>query len=322
MSSHRLDVARRVRPARRPGAAGRGPSAGTSSASWASTCPGGVWPVAGPGRDGPSGRHPPQPGLRQRRPVAGDPLPGGHALRRRRCCRSPWATTGPEAGRAVLLLLPLGLAALHPAVLRPAVRLARRVTRRPLMIDHPAVAPHRRRGAPLRPDLGVHRRVDHGAVAKAIEPDASIPRLLFATVLSWIAGFVVMFAPGRGRRPRGRLHRLLRPALRAGRHRRPHLPGAVHPRRCGRCRPLDPAAATGAPGGAPRRGHRPRPRRHPRRRPATAAPARRRRARGDARGRAGRPDRCPARRPAIVSGRRPRRCGAGARPARCRPRRG
>lgn len=99
----------------------------------------------------------------------------------------PWA--------AVLLLLPLGLLALHPVVLRPVVALARRATGRELLITIPR----------WRHSVGVVLRyvptwvfigASTTAVAKGIAPDASIPQLMFATVLSWIAGFVVIFAPG------------------------------------------------------------------------------------------------------------------------------
>ncbi len=102
---------------------------------------------------------------------------------------------GPGGWAAVLLLLPLGLAALHPAVLRPVVGLARRATRRPLMITIPLW--HHTVGVVLRyVPTWVFIGTSTTCVAKAIAPDASIPRLLFATVLSWIAGFVVIFAPG------------------------------------------------------------------------------------------------------------------------------
>lgn len=101
---------------------------------------------------------------------------------------------GPGAAAVVLVLLPLGLGALHPRVLDPLLRLVRRVTKRPLAV---AVPPWRDTA------LVVVRYVPTwifiggatAAVAHAVEPNASVPRLMFAAVLSWIVGFLAVPVP-------------------------------------------------------------------------------------------------------------------------------
>jgi uncharacterized membrane protein YbhN (UPF0104 family) len=94
----------------------------------------------------------------------------------------------------LLLLLPVGLAALHPRVIEPCLRVARRLTRRSLEIPVPA----------WKDTVSVVLRyvpawtfVAAGtwAVARAIDPHAPVSRVAFAAVLSWIAGFVAVPVP-------------------------------------------------------------------------------------------------------------------------------
>lgn len=102
---------------------------------------------------------------------------------------------GPGAAALVLVLLPLGLGALHPRVLTPALDLVRRLTKRPLAVEIPpwrdsvvAVV----RYAPA----WVFNAAGTVAVAHAVAPDdGSVARIAFATVLSWVAGLLAVPVP-------------------------------------------------------------------------------------------------------------------------------
>jgi uncharacterized membrane protein YbhN (UPF0104 family) len=94
----------------------------------------------------------------------------------------------------LLLLLPAGLLALHPKVLDPFLALARRATRRDLVIPVP----------PWRDTVAVVARYVPAwlfvaaatwCVARAVDPDAPVSRIAFAAVLSWIAGFAAVPVP-------------------------------------------------------------------------------------------------------------------------------
>ena len=94
----------------------------------------------------------------------------------------------------LLLLLPFGLLALHPRVIQPFLRLARRATKRELEVPVP----------PWRDTVGVVARYIPAwvfvaaatwCVARAIDPDAPVSRIAFAAVLSWIAGFAAVPVP-------------------------------------------------------------------------------------------------------------------------------
>jgi hypothetical protein len=106
--------------------------------------------------------------------------------------------TGGEgvAWQPVVVLLPLGILALHPRVVAATLRLLRRLTGRELGIPVPSwgssiglVALH----VPAWLAIG-------GAtwlVAHAIDPsDPDLLNLMFATVLSWVVGLLVVPAPG------------------------------------------------------------------------------------------------------------------------------
>jgi hypothetical protein len=96
----------------------------------------------------------------------------------------------------VLALLPLGVLALHPRVVRTALTLLRRVLRRELRVPVPSWG------------ISVGLLVWHvpawlaiGAATwlVAAAMDGSVPdvrNLIFATVLSWVVGFLVVPAPG------------------------------------------------------------------------------------------------------------------------------
>ena len=96
---------------------------------------------------------------------------------------------------AVLVLLPLGIAALHPAVLTRGRRLVERLARRDLDVPIPAwgttvglVA----RYVPAWLAIGVAT----WAVARSIDPGADLANVATAAVLSWAVGFVLVPVPG------------------------------------------------------------------------------------------------------------------------------
>jgi glycosyltransferase 2 family protein len=96
----------------------------------------------------------------------------------------------------VLLLLPLGIAALHPRVVEAALRVARRVLRRELPVTVP------RWGVSLGLLLWhvpAWLAIGGATWLVAATLDASAPdvrAILFATVVSWVVGFLVVAAPG------------------------------------------------------------------------------------------------------------------------------
>lgn len=95
----------------------------------------------------------------------------------------------------VLGLIPVGLAALHPAILRRAFRLSERL----LGKGAPVAIP------PWLVSVGLVARhappwLANGAatwfVAITFYPEAPLVTVVFAGVLSWVTGFVVVFVPG------------------------------------------------------------------------------------------------------------------------------
>ncbi|MEO6317433.1 MAG: lysylphosphatidylglycerol synthase transmembrane domain-containing protein [Acidimicrobiales bacterium] len=99
------------------------------------------------------------------------------------------------APAAVLLLLPLGLGVLHPLVLRRALAVVERVTRRAIDLE----IPEWRSSVSLvllyvPPWLFVGGAT--WAVARALDPDARLVPVAAAAVLSWVIGFVVVPVPG------------------------------------------------------------------------------------------------------------------------------
>jgi len=106
------------------------------------------------------------------------------------------AARGGVLWQPVLALLPLGILALHPRVVAGVLRLARRLTRRELRVPVPSW------GASIGLLLWhVPAWLAVGTatwlVAAALDPaPPDFRNLLFATVLSWVVGFLVVPAPG------------------------------------------------------------------------------------------------------------------------------
>ena len=93
-----------------------------------------------------------------------------------------------------LLALPVGLGVLHHEVLGRLVALVGRVTKRQIDVEIPV----------WKDSLGLVARyvptwlfvgTATWAVARALTPDVSYPRVMFASVLSWVAGFLAIPVP-------------------------------------------------------------------------------------------------------------------------------
>ncbi|QYG92386.1 flippase-like domain-containing protein [Iamia sp. SCSIO 61187] len=156
--------------------------------------PGGVWPVLGRGE---LARRGGVPGPRAYASVALSLVTLYLAAMLVAVGLLPFALgdDGPGATALLLLLLPLGLAALHPRVLGPVLDLVRRVTKRPLAIDVP---PWRGTVAAVLRYVPTWLLNAGGtvAVAHAVAPDeGGLARIAFAATLSWIAGFLAVAVP-------------------------------------------------------------------------------------------------------------------------------
>lgn len=96
---------------------------------------------------------------------------------------------------AIVLLLPLGLVALHPRVLALVQRLVERAARRPLELPVPAW-----RDSIALVLLYVPAWLAIGAatwaVARSLDPGADLFEVGAAAVLSWVVGFVLVPVPG------------------------------------------------------------------------------------------------------------------------------
>jgi uncharacterized membrane protein YbhN (UPF0104 family) len=96
---------------------------------------------------------------------------------------------------AVLLLLPLGLAALHPRVLGWVVCLGERVLRRPIDLELPTWGASVGLVARYVPSwLAIGAAT--WAVARSLDPSAGLLEVGTAAVLSWLVGFVLVPVPG------------------------------------------------------------------------------------------------------------------------------
>jgi glycosyltransferase 2 family protein len=96
----------------------------------------------------------------------------------------------------VLVLLPLGIAALHPRVVESALRVARRVLRRELPITVPSWGVSL---GLLMWHVPAWLAIAGATWLVAASLNASAPdvqAILFATVVSWVVGFLVVAAPG------------------------------------------------------------------------------------------------------------------------------
>lgn len=97
----------------------------------------------------------------------------------------PWA----------LLLLPLGLVALHPTVLRRLVAAAEQLMSRQFPVTIPD---YRTTVSLIAQHVPAWILIGGGTwlVARAFDPDVPVMQVLFAGVISWVVGFVVIPVPG------------------------------------------------------------------------------------------------------------------------------
>jgi len=112
------------------------------------------------------------------------------------CALLPFALDELDGPLALVLLVPpLGVACLHPALSNRAVALAGRLLRRPLGVRVPGFA--EALGLLLR-YVPVWLLVGGAtwSFARALNPDAGLARIVLATAVSWLAGFVVVPVPG------------------------------------------------------------------------------------------------------------------------------
>ena len=95
----------------------------------------------------------------------------------------------------LLALIPLGVLAVHPAVLGRVLEFTRRVSRRPVQLEVPPW------GSSLRL-VGWHLPAWLGlglatwCVARALEGPAPVVNIMLAGILAWVVGFLVVPAPG------------------------------------------------------------------------------------------------------------------------------
>lgn len=155
--------------------------------------PGGVWPVLGRGELARRG------GVPRSRAYASVALSLGMLYLAALFVAAafvPFAMSGGgfSPWMLCLLALPVGVVALHHSVIERVVDVIARVTRRSLTVEVP-----RWRESLTLVALYVPTWLLIGgttwAVARAITPDASLPRVMFAAVLSWVAGFLAVPVP-------------------------------------------------------------------------------------------------------------------------------
>jgi len=100
----------------------------------------------------------------------------------------------PTVG-VLLALIPLGVLAVHPAVLGRVLELTRRISRRPIDLEVPSWASSLRLvGWHLPAWLGLG--VATWCVARALEGPVPVVNIMLAAILAWVVGFLVVPAPG------------------------------------------------------------------------------------------------------------------------------
>lgn len=112
-------------------------------------------------------------------------------------CLLPFAVAGGGgAGPWVLALLslPIGMAALHPRVLGPALARARRLSRREIAVAVPRWGSSVSLVGSYAP-CWLLVALSTWSIAHAVAPGAPFARVGFAAVLSWLAGFLAVPVP-------------------------------------------------------------------------------------------------------------------------------
>jgi glycosyltransferase 2 family protein len=107
----------------------------------------------------------------------------------------PFALDGQRAQRWVLLLLPLGVLALHPRVIALALSWTERLTGRRAAVTIPSWGTSARllaRHVPAWLAIGLAT----WTVAAALGDAGTLGNVVFATTLSWVVGFLIIPVPG------------------------------------------------------------------------------------------------------------------------------
>jgi uncharacterized membrane protein YbhN (UPF0104 family) len=155
--------------------------------------PGGVWPVLGRGELARRG------GIPRSRAYASVALSLGMLYLAGMFVAAaflPFALSGGgfSPWMLCLLALPLGLGLLHHDVLARFVRLASRLTKRHIDLDIPRWGDSLRLVATYVPTW-LFVGTGTYAVARSLTADVSYPRMVFASVLSWVVGFLAVPVP-------------------------------------------------------------------------------------------------------------------------------
>lgn len=155
--------------------------------------PGGVWPVLGRGELARRG------GVPRRRAYASVALSLGLLYLAGMFVAAaflPFAVSGGgfNPWMLFLLALPVGVVLLHHDVLAWLIGLVGRVTGRTIDVDIPEWRDSLRLVATYVPTW-LFIGSGTWAVARALDPNASFSRVMFATVLSWVAGFMAVPVP-------------------------------------------------------------------------------------------------------------------------------
>lgn len=107
------------------------------------------------------------------------------------------AADDPRVALGVAAVIVVGALMLHPATWRVVLTLGRRLTGRALLVDPPpgrAIAAIVLRYGPSWFGIGLAT----WAIARALDPGASVSRVMLAAVVSWIAGFLAVPVPAGG----------------------------------------------------------------------------------------------------------------------------
>jgi uncharacterized membrane protein YbhN (UPF0104 family) len=157
--------------------------------------PGGVWPVLGRGELARRG------GVPRTRAFTSVALSLGMlylAAMFTAAAFLPFALAGDEGGFSpwmlVLLALPVGVVLLHHDVLDWLMAKASKATKREIKVDVPQWRDSLLLVARYVPTWLFIGTATY-AVTRAITPDVSYPRMMFATILSWVVGFLAVPVP-------------------------------------------------------------------------------------------------------------------------------
>jgi glycosyltransferase 2 family protein len=153
--------------------------------------PGGIWPVVGRAEMARRGGVPGGAAYSSTVLSLGTTYLGAMAVA---VATLPFGLDGQGTGRWVLVLLPLGILALHPWCIEQVLRLADRIGRRPAIVV-PSWGTNVRlllRHLPAWLAIALATWI----LAVALGDGGMIGNVVFATTLSWVVGFLIVPVPG------------------------------------------------------------------------------------------------------------------------------